>query len=289
MDDQQLGASLSEPREGARLPTAKQALWVVLVALLLSATVGTALQLADLLPGIVATEILCILGPVAAVLLLRRLQVSRSLRLMWPGRRVMGWALLMAPAASILAGEVFWLQSRLLPVPTWYLDMMERLAEAGRDSGVWLGVLSLSVLPAVAEETLFRGFVLTGLRTRFRTGSAVILTAVLFALMHVDPFRFLPVLLLGGILGFMTATTGSLYPAILVHALNNVLLLVPPEWSARAGMSWLEKNQGAPLAWVVGSGAMLAVSCFFLKRDRGAHGGSGEGGGSERMVEDAIV
>ncbi len=258
-------------RDRSRLPTAKHALVLVLVSLLLGATAGTAFQLADLLKGILATEVVCLLAPLAIVLLSGRFSFAATLRLRWPGWRAMAWAIPLAPAASILAGELFWLQSLVVPVPDWYLSMMESLAAAGRGSSLWLGILALSVFPALAEEAVFRGFVLSGLGTRFGVWATVWLTALLFALIHVDPYRFLAVFLLGGILGFMVVSVESLYPALAVHALNNVFVLLPPEWARVAGMEWLDGNRNVPAAWLVGSVAVLFLACFFLKRE-GAFG-----------------
>jgi len=248
------------------LPSAKHALLLVLVCLVLGTTAGTAFQLADLLPGIVATEVLCLIAPLVLVLILGRFPIARTLRLRWPGWRMMLGAVLLAPAASIAAGELFWLQSLVVRVPDWYLDMMEGLAAAGRESNIWLGVLALSVFPAVAEETLFRGFVLSGLRKRFGRWTSVGLTALLFAVLHVDPYRFLAVCVLGVFLGFVAVSTGSLYPAIAIHGLNNLLVLVPPEWTEGTNMEWLSGNHGVPVTWLAASIAVLAVGCALLRR-----------------------
>ena len=252
----------------SRSPTAKHALLLLMVSLILGATAGTAFQLNDLLSGILATEIVCLLVPLALALRLGRFPTVTTLRLHWPGWRPMGWAILLGPAASILAGEIFWLQSLVLPVPDWYLALMENLAAAGRSSSLWMGILALSVFPALAEEALFRGFVLRGLGTRFGIWGSVSLTALLFAFIHVDPYRFLAVLLLGGILGFLVVSVESLYPALVVHASNNLLVLVPPEWARSVGMEWLDGNRNVPAGWLAASLAVLVLGCFFLKAER---------------------
>jgi len=262
-----------------RRPGPRQAALLVLVCLGLCVTAGLALQRADLLRGIVGTEILCLLAPLAAALALGRYTVSGTLSLRWPGWRTMGLAVWIAPAAAILAGQIFWLQSLLMPPPDWYLEILDRLAERGRTENLALGVLGLCVLPALCEEGVFRGFVLSGLEGPLGPAKAVWLSALFFSLLHVDLYRFTAVFGLGALLGFLVVTSRSVYPAIAVHALNNLLVLAPPSWPERIGAPWLVGNERAPLLWMGVGVAVLAVGCGALRRVSTASSGSAGGDG----------
>lgn len=83
-----------------------------------------------------------------------------------------------------------------------------------------LALLSTAVIPAVSEEFVFRGVMLSSLR-KFGDGFAVLATALLFGFMHGNlvqiPFAFI----VGLVLGFVTVSTNSMLPAMLIHALNN--------------------------------------------------------------------
>lgn len=83
-----------------------------------------------------------------------------------------------------------------------------------------LALLSTAVIPAVSEEFVFRGVMLSSLR-KFGDGFAVLATALLFGFMHGNlvqiPFAFI----VGLVLGFVTVSTKSMLPAMLIHALNN--------------------------------------------------------------------
>jgi sodium transport system permease protein len=94
----------------------------------------------------------------------------------------------------------------------------------GEGSG-WLAVLSLVVLPAVCEELAFRGFILTGLRRRYRPWAAIGLSSFLFALYHMNVFQLLPTFLLGVVLALLTVRSGSVVPAMVLHLLHNGLLV----------------------------------------------------------------
>ena len=86
--------------------------------------------------------------------------------------------------------------------------------------GIALYVLSISIIPALVEEFAFRGVVLSRLR-KYGDGFAVIVSSLLFALFHSNPIQLLFAFICGFILSFLVLRTQNLFPAILIHALNN--------------------------------------------------------------------
>jgi sodium transport system permease protein len=93
--------------------------------------------------------------------------------------------------------------------------------------------LVLALVPAVCEELAFRGFLLSGLRQRFRPGTAVLLSSFLFALYQMNVFQFVPNFVFGAILALLVVRCGSLWPALVFHLVYNALLLGPvllPGW-----------------------------------------------------------
>ncbi|MDQ7842798.1 MAG: CPBP family glutamic-type intramembrane protease [Armatimonadota bacterium] len=85
--------------------------------------------------------------------------------------------------------------------------------------------LLLCALVPVGEELFFRGFVYGALR-RWGIPLANVLSAFFFAAVHHQVVHFLPVFLLGIILAWLYERTGSLLPAMLVHALNNAVAIL---------------------------------------------------------------
>jgi membrane protease YdiL (CAAX protease family) len=81
------------------------------------------------------------------------------------------------------------------------------------------------VTAAICEEFLFRGLILGLLARRAGWVSAIVWSAALFAIYHLNPVVLLPVTLVGLYLGLLVWRSGSLYPAIAAHALNNGLAL----------------------------------------------------------------
>ena len=88
-----------------------------------------------------------------------------------------------------------------------------------------LSVLLMAVIPAICEELLFRGVVLHGLRSRFSDWGAILLSAIMFALMHGNLQQLVYPFILGAIMGWLVLRTGSLVSSILVHFINNFLVV----------------------------------------------------------------
>lgn len=84
-----------------------------------------------------------------------------------------------------------------------------------------LEIVDTAIVPAVFEEFAFRGIILNKLR-KFGDNYAIIISAVLFGLMHGNlsqiPFAFI----LGLVLGFIAVKTNSIIPGILIHFFNNL-------------------------------------------------------------------
>ncbi len=92
-------------------------------------------------------------------------------------------------------------------------------------ASVFSAALTCVVAP-VCEEFLFRGFIFTALRNWRGTLPAALITALLFGAVHVGSAPALDLVPLAG-LGFalclLYRRTGSLYPCIAVHSVNNSL------------------------------------------------------------------
>ena len=87
----------------------------------------------------------------------------------------------------------------------------------------WLILVAVAAaLPALCEETLFRGC-LQGVLERRGTVPGVLLTGMLFGAFHLVPHTMLPAAFLGIVLGTLVVRTGSILPAVLAHFGNNFM------------------------------------------------------------------
>jgi len=94
----------------------------------------------------------------------------------------------------------------------------------GPDSvGLSLSVLIVVVVGPVIEEMVFRGVVLRALDIRFGMWVAIAVSSAMFAAYHFNSWLLVPTFVLGAAAGWLAATRDSLWPAIALHALYNVI------------------------------------------------------------------
>lgn len=120
-------------------------------------------------------------------------------------------AFLLAQAGvTILVAGVDALWGRLLPEPKALSEMLKTM-----------GPIVVVFVAPLTEEPLCRGLILGGLLERYPKGKAILLAALIFAIMHLNPWQFFPPLMIGLLYGWVVAETRSLWFPILGHLLHN--------------------------------------------------------------------
>lgn len=169
-----------------------------------------------------------------------------------------------APSAFLVGIGLAELAGFIFPVP-------ERLIEAFGESllpadfPLWQVLLFLAVLPGICEEIAFRGVLVYGLRKRFSPVVLCLVVGAIFGFFHVDLFRLIPTAYLGFLLTAVVLISGSIFPAMLWHALNNAVALVP---------AYLDLWSESPPLWTSAVGAVgLALAFWILWRYRAPYPG----------------
>ncbi len=140
------------------------------------------------------------------------------------------WLLLvtapLAIAAAVASGLLEAFMSWWLPVPEFVVIEMARLLYA--DSPLdWVRlVLAAVVVIPLGEELFFRGLLLRGFLLRYGPRTALVLTSLLFAVVHFNPWGLPGIFLVGILLGWLVLRSGSLWPACLGHALYNLTAIL---------------------------------------------------------------
>ena len=176
-------------------------------------------------PLIVAFINLLALGaPIALGLFLNRLQFREAFPL---ARVTLAQASAMALTilgADLLLSEADNLFRSVFPAPQF---LIEAYRQVFTSQGKLVERIFLLVIVApVTEELLFRGIILRGLLYRYGPVTAVGLSALLFALVHLNPWQFISVFWLGIAFGWFFLRTGSINICILAHAVSNGLFVL---------------------------------------------------------------
>ena len=117
--------------------------------------------------------------------------------------------------ASLLASNII---GELLELPNIYEDLFYSLSRNV------FGFLSIALIAPIAEEMLFRGGI-EGflLRRKIKPIIAILVSAIIFGVIHANPAQIFFATILGIIFGWMYYRTGSILPSIVGHVLNNTV------------------------------------------------------------------
>jgi sodium transport system permease protein len=194
------------------------------VSFLLMFYAGQILQAWNALLGTVWSQLLAVLLPGLMAVKFLRLPFKKTLSLNMPSWRLMTAAAMLSPAVALLSIAVSHVQSLVLPVPEGFSKtFLEMIMPAGRSLPVAL--LVFAVLPGVCEELLFRGAVLGLLRRKLSSKMLILTVGVIFGAFHLSSYRFLSTACLGVAVTALTVWSGSIFPAMVLHACHNALLL----------------------------------------------------------------
>ena len=177
--------------------------------------------------GVAVTIVIAVSTPVQIALLVLFAQraggvAADYLGWTWPRRSEVVFGVAAVIAVIVVTNVVSWLLGRGLVTP-FQSDIYRTAAAAGWLPMLWLWLAVVVVTP-IGEELLFRGFLFRGwLRTPRDVWPVIILSALLFALIHVqyDWYVTGQVLAFGVLLGWMRWATGSTLLTILLHGVIN--------------------------------------------------------------------
>ena len=159
-----------------------------------------------------------------------------------------------------------WSKATLLKFKLAEDDYNKQVAVIARMNNVWdyfISVLVIALLPAVFEETLFRGG-LQNLLSRWIKMPivAIIITSIIFSAVHGSYLGFLSRFALGFVLGWIYYRTGNIWLNIVGHFFNNGLAITALYMSSTPGKSvdLSKMDEHFPL-WV---GALSLAAVIFL-------------------------
>jgi uncharacterized protein len=123
--------------------------------------------------------------------------------------------------------------------------------------------LTMAIIPAIAEEMYFRGL-LEGILLDMKVGAihAILISSMLFAMMHFQFYFLLPLLFMGGILGYVYYRTRNLWLSIAMHFMNNGLIVIVALRNKTA-ITPIDLNTPPPL-YISGIGLLIFVFLLYF-------------------------
>lgn len=106
-------------------------------------------------------------------------------------------------------------------------ELTKAFTSANTFGGLWLNLFIVALVPAVCEELLFRGALMRFVMYCFKNRHfAVFFSAFLFSAFHGQFFGFIPRFVLGVFLGYVALGSGSIWPSVGAHFINNALATI---------------------------------------------------------------
>ncbi len=155
---------------------------------------------------------------------LQKMDYHEIFKLRMPGFSNIGVTLIIATCGIYVASfiDILFL---------YYLQSWGKIIKSGivRPQSDWeflFSLLAVVILPAFAEEMLFRGFILQNYRKFLENGQAIFLSALLFGIAHLSIENFWGPFILGIICGWLVCLFDTIIVACLAHLLNNGLMFL---------------------------------------------------------------
>lgn len=215
------GFSFLEKRENIQkgtMPTVGDGIMLYSILFLALLYGGSYLQLKFKMLGLVMTQVILFLVPI-----LLCIYIKADFKKVYSLKKLKG--------ASVLGGLILWmgvlvfslmtvnLLLVLFPIDTAYMEELQNTILSS--DSIWINLLVVAVAPAICEETLFRGFIFTSFSGKGQYKRGIILSGLLFGLMHMDLVRLIPTTCLGIAIAYAVYKTGSIAIGVIIHFSNN--------------------------------------------------------------------
>ncbi len=146
-----------------------------------------------------------------------------------------------------------------------------------------LGSFVLCVAAPICEELIFRGALLSGLRSKYGVVPSVLLSATAFMLMHMNPAQTVYQFLLGIVCALTALAAGSVLPAMVIHAFSNMFAILIDYTALGTGierfMTFLTARPGiavvVTLACFAVFGFLILLCVYFVRKFNGKNADAG--------------
>jgi len=151
----------------------------------------------------------------------------------------------------------------IIPMPGFIEKIFMDLVN--NQEAIWASVFTVVFVAAFSEEFLFRGLFLNGYKKRYGATKAIMFTALLFGLFHMNPWQFFGATILGAIYAWWFILTRNLTLCVIGHGLNNLLPIIAVRYSPIDGYSAdLTTPPEFQPVWLSMIGIVLSVSGIWL-------------------------
>ena len=147
-------------------------------------------------------------------------------------------------------------------------DLVNDALKAMTGGPLWSSFLVTAIFAPFFEEWLCRGMILRGLLIKMKPAWAIVISALFFALIHMNPWQALNAFIIGVVMGVLYYKTGSLLLTMLIHFINNGLAVIFSNIPALEDCDfWIDMmgTQTYTVVYILGLAA-LCLALYLVKR-----------------------
>lgn len=189
----------------------------------------------------------------------------RSFNLTIENKRIIPW---------VIVGTIALLFGVISPIAS-LIPMPESIKKAFMDFGSQTGIfafLMMVVAAPILEELIFRGIILDGLLKKYSPTKSILISSLLFGLVHLNPWQFVTGLVIGIFLGWVYHKTRSLSFSIIIHAAANLSGFIMRQFvdmESSMDDTLVESYGGMTnlILAIVGSVFVMAMCIYYLRKE----------------------
>ena len=196
--------------------------------------------------------------PLVFYLTFRKISIIDSIRFKTLKYTTVWYIIIFSLGLIVLSDELDRIIQIYIPAPEYIVDL-NHLLKPESIFGGFLLFFAVVVLAPLSEEIVFRGFLQQILEKQWNDSTrAVLFTALIFSLIHMNPYWFFQIYILGIFLGFLAWKTNSIIAPLILHGLNNFIALLLSILEPQNNNFYLWNGHVSP--WIL---ILASISVFF--------------------------
>jgi uncharacterized protein len=140
---------------------------------------------------------------------------------------VKDWKIIFIYSVILLVGAVIIVVLTSFIGNSWENSKTESMQQNATFFTILLAFISAAIISPIYEEIFYRGFLYRWLRTRIGLTGSLLLSSLIFTIIHIPTYNVMPVNFFSGILFALAyERTNSIWPSVLIHGLTNGIMVL---------------------------------------------------------------
>ncbi|MBO6114263.1 MAG: CPBP family intramembrane metalloprotease [Lachnospiraceae bacterium] len=261
------GVQIFERRKNIKpggVPELGDTVLVLFVTMFAMIYIGGAIQLKLGYFGVIGTQLLILVIPLLVALYTKK-SLKKTYRINSCGIKHIIGGIIMMVGAIFIGVVLTSIVGALFPSSA---SEANELQNSLIGDNIISTLFVVAALPAICEEMMFRGYVLTAFEHKFKPKTAIFISACLFGIYHMSIVRFFATAFLGYVICYAAYKSKSIIPGMIMHFINNavsVLSLYYPERFSRIFLSFIgEKVSLLDVFFFILMGLLLLYAGYMI-------------------------